>query len=260
VGDGGAIVIVVFQSLSGSPGASVWSVLTPALWSDEDPPSEKVTVEADLAGGVMATRYQLDSAIDVLMAEAGGWQAGDTVELSAFASKVGDGAWLVPGPRVPESASQFWHTADGAGSIARMAAADRRLWLFDVGRAAFNGVLSPLFSEAAASVLFVRGTSEELAKARRRIADLPSTGAYVMVAVTGPCIHSHAEVTAFLGTTHVHFLPDDGNLVDDSRKVWAGRKGRRREVWSAGAQFASAIAEVLEYSPRGVMRVEAEVN
>lgn len=253
-------MIVVFQSLSGSPGTSVWSVLTPALWSDEDVPREKVTVEADLAGGVMATRYQLDSAIDVLMAEAGGWRVGDPIVLSAFASKVSDTTWLVPGPRAPESASQFWHTADGAASIAAMAALDARLWLFDVGRATPGGILGPLFAEAAASVLFVRGESEELAKARRRVADLASTGAFVTVAVTGPCIHSASEVAEFLGTKHVHFLPDDGSLVDDSRKVWAGRKGRRREVWSAGAQFASALAEVLEYSPRGVMRVQAEVN
>jgi hypothetical protein len=252
-------MIGVFQSVSGSPGTSVWSVLTAALWSTDESPPERVVVEADLAGGVMSARYQLASTTDLLMAEAGRWEPSSRIDMSQFAARVADGAWLVPGAKTPESAQQLWRTFNGVSSIATMAASDPRVWLFDVGRSTPDGMLEPLFSEAAVSVLFVRGAAEELARARRRVVSLKSTGAHVMVAVTGACDHRRSEVLEFLGTSHVQFLPDDGRLVEDSRHVWAGRKGRRREIWTAGAGFAAAIAEVFEFSPRGVMRV-AEVS
>jgi len=248
-------MIAVFGSVSGSPGVSVWSVLTAALWATSDSAPERVVVEADLDGGVMSARYQLDASTDSLIAEAGRWQRRSRVDMTQFAVKVADGAWLVPGPKTPESAGSLWRTSNGVSSIAAMAAVDPRVWLFDVGRASQDGMLSPLFTQAAVSMLFVRGAAEELARARRRVTLLKSTGAQVMVAVTGACDHPRGEVIEFLGTRHVQFLPDDGRLVEDSRRVWDGRKGRRREIWTAGAGFASAISDVLEYSPRGVMRV-----
>lgn len=247
----------MFQSVSGSPGVSVWSVLTLGLWPT-DHLTDRVAVEADPAGGVMGVRYQLNAGTDLLIADSARWVAGSSIDMSQFASKVGDGAWLVPGPKTPESTARLWN-ADGAPvSIAAMAAGDSRVWLFDAGRATPVGQLEPLFSEAAVSVLFTRGAPEELAKTRHRVQALKSTGAHVMVAVTGKTTHSEAEVSEFLGLSSVHFLPGDDQLVDDSRQVWAAsRKGRRRNVWAAGSAFATAIAEVLEYSPRGVMRVEA---
>jgi len=259
MGDGGAVVIVVFHSVSGSPGASVWSVLAPGLWSSGKE-AEHVVVEADLAGGVMGARYQVDAMTDLLMTEARTWSPGSTITPSLFASKVADRVWLVPGPKTPEAATRLWHTESGATSIADMAAVDRRVWLFDVGRATPSGVLGPLFAEAAMTVLFVRGYAEELAKVRQRLVDLRATKSHITVAVTGNCVHSHDEVTEFLGTKHVSFLPDDGQLIEDSRTVWAGRRGRRRGVWAAGAEFTANIDEVLAYSPRGEMRVVSEVS
>lgn len=250
----------MFQSVSGSPGVSVWSVLTLGLWPS-DSPIERVGVEADLAGGVMGVRYQLNSGTDRLMADAARWSPGSKVVLSQFASKVGDGAWLVPGPKTPENAARLWQTQDGASAVATMAAVDQRVWVFDAGRATASGHLAPLFAEAAVLVLFTRGVPEELAKTRNRVQALKATGAHVMVAVTGKMTHSQSEVAEFLGKATVHFLPGDDQLVDDSRQVWSdSRKGRRRSVWAAGSDFASSIDEVLQFSPRGQMRVEAEVG
>jgi hypothetical protein len=256
VGDGGEVVVnVVFGSQSGSPGVSVWSVLVAGLWPSDDT-LERVVVEADVDGGVMGARYRLDSKTDQLIAAAPRWDGeASSVDVAQFSARVSDRSWLVPGPRSPESASRLWRAADGARSVAALAAMDRRVWLFDVGRARPDGVLAPVFDEAACVVLFVRGAAEELAKVRSRLAALKRTGAHVMVAVTGSTDHGHAEVTEFLGSPHVHFLPDDGHLIDDSRQVWSGRRNRRRSVWAAGSSLAAAISEVLEYSPRGVMDV-----
>jgi len=248
---------VVFGSQSGSPGVSVWSVLVAGLWPTDDA-LERVVVEADVDGGVMGARYRLDSTTDRLIAAAPRWD-GDalSVDVSQFSARVADRAWLVPGPRSPETAMQLWRAADGARSVAAMGAMDRRVWLFDVGRARPDGVLGPVFNEAACVVLFVRGVSEELAKVRGRMVALKRTGAHVMVAVAGRTDHSQSEVIEFLGTKHVHFLPEDPRLVDDSREVWSGQRSRRRGVWAAGSSLAGAISEVLQYSPRGMMRVDA---
>lgn len=251
---------VVMSSVSGSPGVSVWLMLLNGLWPSDNA-LERVGVEADTAGGVMGVRYRLDSKTDLLVAESSRWEGSSAaVEVSRFATKVGEGAWLVPGPKTPESAAKVWRAAGGASSVASLAARDRRVWMFDVGRARPDGELSPLFDDAAVSVLFVRGSAEELTKVRGRIAALKRTGAQVLVAVTGESDHGHGEVTEFLGIPNVHFLPDDGNLVSDTQQVWASRRSRRRNVWEAGSALAGAIAEVLEYSPRGVMRVEAEAS
>lgn len=262
MGDGGEVVVnVVFGSQSGSPGVSVWSVLVAGLWPSDDA-LERVVVEADVDGGVMGARYRLDAKTDRLIAAAPRWDGdASSVDVSQFSARVSERTWLVPGPRSPDNASRLWRAADGARSVAAMAAMDRRVWLFDVGRARPDGVLGPVFDEAACVVLFVRGAAEELAKIRGRLATLKRTGAHVMVAVTGSTDHSHDEVADFLGSRNVHFLPDDGHLLDDSRQVWSGRRNRRRSVWAAGSALAGAISEVLEYSPRGVMRVDsAEVR
>lgn len=246
---------VVLCSQSGSPGVSVWSVLVAGLWPSDDA-LERVVVEADLDGGVMGARYQLDSKTDKLIAAAPRWDGdASSVNVSQFSARVSDRSWLVPGPRSPEGATSLWRAADAPRSVAAMAATDRRVWFFDVGRARPHGVLRPVFDDAACIVLFVRGAAEELAKARGRLAVLKRTGAHVMVAVTGSTDHGHVEVTEFLDSPHVHFLPDDGHLIDDSRQVWSGRRNRRRSVWAAGSSLAGAISEVLEYSPRGLMRV-----
>ena len=252
-------MIVTFQSVSGSPGVSVWSVLTLGLWPSEAR-FDRLAVEADMAGGVMSARYQLEAHTEVLFAEAGHWERGSRLDLSAFASRVADSAWLVPGPKTPESARRLWRTESAAASIAAVAAVDRRVWLFDVGRAMPGSSLDPIMSEAAVAVLFTRGYAEELAKTQRRVRSLKETGAHVIVAVTGSLSHSQEEVTEFLGVGSVSFLPLDERLVEDSREVWQSRRSRRRSVWSAGSTFAGEIADVLAYSPRGVMRVSAEVG
>lgn len=249
--------------MSGSPGASVWTTLGSGLWPSDNS-LERVCVEADLAGGVMGVRYQLESKTDLLLAEAGASGAGIAAaslgaeDVSAFADRVGGGTWLVPGPKSPEAASQRWNAVGGVESVAAMAERDRRVWIFDVGRASLSGLMAPIFESAAVSVLFVRGWSEELVKVQGRLAALRKTGAHVMVAVTGPLEHPEAEVAEFLGGKDVFFLPDDGRLVEDSRGVWGGKRTRRRNVWAAGSSFMGAIADVLAFSPRGVMRVEAE--
>lgn len=251
---------VVLCSVSGSPGVSVWSVLLSGLWPS-DQQWERVTVEVDLAGGVMGARYGLDSRTEQLIAAAPRWDGGATsVDAKRFAHRVGEGAWLVPGPKTPDSADRLWRVADAPRSVAAMAATDRRVWLFDAGRAVPAGVMAPFFSESAVVVLFVRGVAEELAKVRSRLRMLKASGAHVMVVVSGRTDHGHSEVIEFLETRAVHFVPDDSQLVDDSRAVWSGRRGRRRSVWVAGSELAGAIAEVLEYSPRGVMRVNAEMS
>lgn len=254
-------MIVVFGSQSGSPGVSVWSVLVAGLWPSDDA-IDRVVVEADVDGGVMGVRYRLDSKTDQLIAAAPRWDGeASSVDVSQFSARVSNQSWLVPGPKSPEGATSLWRTVDAPRSVAAMAATDRRVWFVDVGRARPHGVLRPMFDDAACIVLFVRGAAEELAKVRGRLAVLRRTGAHVMVAVTGSTDHGHAEVTEFLGSPNVHFLPDDGHLIDDSRQVWSGRRSRRRSVWVAGSSLAGAISAVLEHSPRGVMRVgSAEVG
>ena len=253
-------MIVVFQSLSGSPGASVWTTLGSGLWPSDNP-LERVGVEADLDGGVMAVRYQLESKTDLLLAEAPLAEGAGLGDMSLCAHKVGNRAWLVPGPKAPEAVRRRWLAAGGVDSVAQLALRDSRVWMFDVGRASPTGVMAPLFASAAVSVLFVRGSSEELTKVRGRLVELKDTGAHVMVAVTGRLDHREDEVKEFVGTRHVMFLPDDGHLVEDSRQVWSGgKRGRRRGVWVAGSAFMEAIAEVLSFSPRGVMRVEAKAS
>lgn len=251
---------VVMASVSGSPGVSVWSVLVAGLWPSDNP-LERVVVEADLAGGVMGVRYQLRSKTDTMIAAAPRWDRNaDSVDLRQFADRVGEGAWLVPGPQLPENVERLWRTSEAAASVAAMAARDQRVWFFDVGRGRPDGVLESLFKSATVVVLFVRGSAEELVKVPGRLAALKDSSSRVMVAVTGSTDHAQGDVSEFLGVRDIHFLGDDGHLVDDSRQAWSARRSRRRSVWAAGSALAGAIAEVVEFAPRDLLDSNAELE
>jgi hypothetical protein len=255
VGDGGPVVIVVFCSQAGSPGVSVWSVLTAGMWPSDDV-AERVVVEADLDGGVMCARYRLEPRTEELIAAAPRWdRESQPVVVSDFSVRVGERAWLIPGPASSTAARRAWHATGAARSVAAMAATDRRVWLFDVGRAEPDGVLAPLFDEAACIVVFTRGVSEDVARARSRVTAVKRAGGHVMVASTGPADHDRREVEEFLGRTPVHELPADGRLVDDSRQVWSSRRSRRRDVWASGSALAGAVADALVDAHRGSMSI-----
>lgn len=233
----------------------MWSVLTAGLWPSDDA-SERVVVEADLAGGVMCARYRLEPRTEALIASAPRWDGeSQPVELADVAARVSDRAWMVPGPTSAATKRRLWQATGAVASVAAMAATDRRVWFFDVGRADPNGVLAPLFDDAVCVVVVVRGASEEIARARGRVVAAKRTGGNVMLAVSGSSDHSRSEVSEFLGCASVHVLPSDDRLVEDSRHVWSSQRSRRRSVWAAGTALAGSISEVLAYSPRGLMRV-----
>lgn len=226
-------MIVVWSSVKGAPGVSGWSVLTAGLLTGVD----IAVLEADLSGGVMVSRYGVPVSPGAAELVVAAGRDARLVEVERFGQRVGDRAWMVPGPVVPAEAMAVWR-----GSIERLArvlAADDRLWLVDVGR--FRRELWPWFESAALVVTMSTGWNDALVQLAPVVQEL-QTVAPVRVVVAGKAAYPMEEIAEFLSAP-VSMVPTC-DVVDESRVVWGGGlKWRRGATWAAAGELAATLTE-----------------
>ena len=116
-------MIVALGSTRGAPGVSAWSMLLAAAWP-VDSDLERVVLEADPDGGVAGARYAVgvEPGAQVLVSDLR--HVGDpSVPLGAAGRRLGDGAWLVPGPESRRLAWRLWSAERAAAAVASSLAA-----------------------------------------------------------------------------------------------------------------------------------------
>src|SRR5688572_10390884 len=100
------------SSVRGAPGVTSWSLLLASAWPS--PRTDRVVLEADADGGVLAARYGLgvEPGVAALVAAArrhdprARW-----VDLADVARRLSERVWVVPGPESAERTVPVWGTA-----------------------------------------------------------------------------------------------------------------------------------------------------
>ena len=241
-------MIVALGSVRGAPGVSAWSMLLAAAWpTDND--LERVVLEADPDGGVAGARYAVgvEPGAEVLVSDLR--HVGDpSVPLASAGRRLGDGAWLVPGPESAEVAWRLWSAERAAAAVASSLATDHeRVWFCDVGRVSARAPTLPFVTESSLTVLFCRDEPADLVQMPTRVQLLREQAADVGVVVVGAPAYERGELSSFFGCRQVWIVPDDKDLIEISRQVWSNRRVRRSPVWQAALAVAADVSVPVMY-------------
>lgn len=244
-------MIVALSSLRGSPGVTSWSLLLAGAWPIG---VERVVLEADGDGGVLAVRCGLgvDPGVAALVAATRRHDAQTgRVTVDAFARRLGDEVWVIPGPESAERAAAVW--ASSADDVAAMAALDRRVWIVDGGRSAAGALAAPFTERAELAVVLTSARQEDLVAVPPRVRSLQGGGAAAVgVLVVGRPGYGLDELRAFFGTGLVWMVRVAGDAALTAPLTLSSRRARRSWLWREAVDVAAAFAERVEPAVDGV--------
>lgn len=241
-------MIVALGSVRGAPGVSAWSMLLAAAWPVGNDLG-RVVLEADVDGGVAGARYGIGVEPGAQMLVSDLRHVGDpSAPLQSAGRRLGERAWLIPGPETAEAARRLWSADRAARSVAKSLADDRdRVWLCDVGRVTTESPTWPLVAEATLMLLFCRDEPADVVQVPARVEALRSVTAEVGVVVVGTPAYERDELSAFFGVRQVWIVPADDDVVELSRQVWTARAGRRSAVWRSAVSLAVDVSVPVMY-------------
>lgn len=208
--------IVAIVSLRGAPGVSTTAMMLASTFADG------VVVEADLDGGVLATRYGLgrEPGLTTFAADphaGGGWRV--------HAQDAG-GVPVLVGPDAPAAAVSLWHTA-GERLTQTLVAANGTA-VVDGGRLRRPG---PLVAAADLCVVVVRPVAEQLVALTHALPALrAAVRGPVGVVLAGAGPYRPDDIDGALDLDVVGVLPDDPGTADALQRGSASgaRIGRSR--------------------------------
>lgn len=234
-------MIVTLGSVRGAPGVTSWSMLLAAAWPGTG--AERVVLEADPDGGVIAARYGfgVEPGVISLAASLRRTEAGD-LELGEHGRQVAPNVLVIPSPESPERCTAIWN--DTAAPMAASLAADRdRIWFVDAGRYRMGAPAEAFVAHSSISLLLSLAGPEDVVQLRGTVARLSDLGVgRVAVVLVGKPAHDVDEIKTFLGAEHLWTVPASRNLPADTAAAFAGRAGRRSWLWRAAVSVASEMA------------------
>ena len=240
-------MIVALGSVRGSPGVSSWAMLLAAAWP-VDNVLERVILEADVDGGVGGARYAVgvEPGVQALVSDLRHTDD-PSGPLASIGRRLGDGAWLVPGPESAEAARRLWAADRVSRTVAAALAQDReRVWLCDLGRVTAGSPTAPLASAASLMLLFCRDQPADVVQIPARVEALAQVTSEVGVVVGSPAYELY-ELASFFGCRQVWIVPGADDLVELSRQVWSSRAARRSPVWRAAVSLAVDVTVPVMY-------------
>ena len=226
--------VVLIGSVRGAPGVTTTSLLLAGRLPGS------VLAEADLAGGVLAVRYQLgrEPGLTTLAGagpiEPDGWR--DHTQSAG-------GVTVLVGPDAPESSESMWHNAGGRLS-AILTGIDAPV-VVDAGRLSDR---NPLVGSAALVVVVVRPIAEHLVALAHRLGALRRTARTGPVAVVfvGDGPYRAADVAGPLEVEVLATLPDDPRAAELLRRGGRASSLRRSGLARAAVPLATSIAARLD--------------
>lgn len=234
-------MIVTLGSVRGAPGVTSWSLLLAAAWPGTG--TERVVLEADPDGGVIAARYGfgVDPGVISLAASLRRHQVGD-IDLAEHGRQVLPNVVVIPSPESPERCTAVW--GETAAPMAAALGADRdRVWFVDAGRFRPGAPAEAFVAHSAITLLLSLAGPEDIVQLQgtvRRLSDLGVGRIGVMI--VGRPAHDLAEIETFLGADHLWTIPATRNLPSDTAAAYAGRSGRRSWLWRSAVSVACDMA------------------
>ena len=237
-------MLVSVSSVKGAPGVSSWSLLLAAAWPHN---ADRVLVEADGSGGIVAARYDFPMAPGVTdlvsQVRRGSFD-------SAFAmDSVGrllrpqtpeeEQLWVVPAPIASHESVAAW--ANLAKPAATAMARDRRLWVADCGRVWSGSPVEVLITSADRNVIISDDAVPSLVVLQSRVQSIQGK---VAVIVVGSPKHTEAELQHFTGADMVWQVPRFNGLAERAGDAISNSKrARRSKAWQAALRIAHDLAE-----------------
>lgn len=233
------MTVVGIGSVRGAPGVTTTSMLLTGALTDA------ALVEADLAGGAIASRYSL------------GREPGLTTVAASVPLAPGEwrnhaqdagGVATITGPDSPASARGLWRRAGTQLAVA-LAGSDTTM-VADLGRI---GDDTPLIDEVALLVLLVRPVTEHLVTLSHHLPTLRSRADRVGVVLVGDGAYRAADVAGPLEVEVLGALPHDQRAADALCGGGSALRLARSRLVRAASGLAGAIEDLL---PDGTAPVE----
>lgn len=245
---------MVIGSLRGSPGATTLAAGLTALWPEPD----RVLVEADPAGGVLAADWRLrvrPGLVDVAASISGETEdPGSALEKGTQrADFLGESLSVVCAPAAPiQARAAAGRVCDSETGV--LLPQDR--WVItDLGRLAPDAPTWPLLARADAVCVLVSGTVAQM-MALRGMTDLlwSQAGSRLFIAVA-PATYSADEVNGLL-ITHGSLL----HVLGDVPRLPAGSARRRRTLARAWRDFTGTMFDAATREPMLAIEAAPEVE
>lgn len=240
------MTVVAVGSVHGAPGATTAAVLLAAVWpaagadgagggdgQGDGELTDRVVVEADPAGGVLAARYGLAGEPGLARLAAAADQRLDAGRLWGCVQRLSGGLPVVVGPVSPSAAGRVVGSA-GRRLAGRLADLEEVTVVVDCGRLQPGSPAMPVVGEADVVLVVARPDAEQAPAAASRARQLDGEGRPAAVLLVGDDPYGPAEIVEELEVSVA------GVLVDDPRgaAVVAGQAAAPR--WGSTRLQASA--------------------
>ncbi|MEM7093970.1 MAG: hypothetical protein AAF567_13275 [Actinomycetota bacterium] len=228
-------MLVVGASAHGSPGVSTALQLVAAQWPDDG--RTPIVVEADLAGGVLAARFEISLTPGmVTLAEA--LRQGEHPDLLMHAQRLPSGVACVPSsPSATAAATQLRSAGAGFGRFLRSSG---HPVLVDTGTMLPDHRVDAVTSTADLVLWFVRPIREELLVLRTRIEEMAQFSDAAIVLI-GESPHDARQVESALKMPVLQVLPDDDRAARAANRGGDDRYLRRSPLARSSAQLADRL-------------------
>jgi hypothetical protein len=226
------MTVITFASVRGAPGVTTTALLVAGCIEGA------VLVEGDLAGGVLAVRYDLgrEPGLTTLAAS----RAGDADEWMSHAQSAGGVPALV-GPDSPESSEALWRGA-GTRLATTLCQIGTGAVVVDAGRLRAG---TPMLEESDLVIVLVEPTAEHLVTLGHRLPTLrrAAASARIGVVLVGDGPYRADDIVASLEVDVLGELPDEPRaasvLIDGGRS--AASFARTRLARSAAGLSADLL-------------------
>ena len=238
-------MILAVGSVRGAPGVTSWTMLLAAAWPRDDRRGQRVVLEADPDGGVLAARYGVG--VDpgaVSFASAIRRGVDQVLPVGEHIRVVDERMVLMPGPESADSAASVWRDAAATTAAAIASNAAPFDWFVDCGRLRPDSPSLAFAREAQLVVLIVGSSTEDLLQAPATVRMLEAQGGRVAVVMRGRPTHDVAEVKRFVGCEHVYEVPRSRNLPAETAAVINTARARRGWLWRGALGVAANLNDV----------------
>ena len=235
--------VLTFASVKGSPGATTAALLTAACW-----PSERVLIEADGSGGVLAARLGLSQTPSALELAGAARTGLDRAVLRSHCQPACEGVPLLVGPAEPLQVAATFREL--ASPLLDFLNNEEITGIVDAGRLHPSSPAWPLVAGSVVIVLVARCRLEEFVPLSARARELRAAGARVGVVLIADGPYPPEE---FAGKADVELL---GGLPLDERaaitlrgEASTTRRLSRSPLWHAAGELTAQLHGLVVADP-----------
>jgi MinD-like ATPase involved in chromosome partitioning or flagellar assembly len=247
-------MLIAFCSVKGSPGVTTAALALAATW----PAPRRLVMEADPAGGDLATRLALPASPGLIDLAATARHSAGPDAVWQYARPLADGLYVVTAPSGGEQARACVLAVAAASGLAGLARGREPVVLADCGRMDPGTPALPLARQADLTVVLARPHLGDLAHVAQRLPDLAGAGLRLAVLLAASprrlpseAIYPAREVAATLNLPVIGQLPaDERSVALLTGNLAALPRRRLLPLLRTAGGIAAALAASLPNEPR----------